>query len=590
VSQDRSPAARPGAQDTAPWLILGGIGAGFVLFTGAWLGGTLGMLLAGGGWAPPAFGFATLATLLFRGGPGKVWPGHATAATVGMGVLAVALLAAAGAGLWLWLRVRPRTSGLATSRDLAAMAPRAARDRARQLRPSLASRAPDTVRPDETGVLLGRLEAFGGRELRASHEDTLLAVMAPRAGKTTSLAVPAILAAPGPVLATSNKPDLYTTTVTAQAARGTVWVIDPQGILHTPQALWWDMLRSAANIEGASRLASHFLAAGTDAAHRGDFWSLAAQNLLTALFHAARVGDKRVLDVLTWLATPSDRTPVTLLQKAGKEALARQLGSTVASAAPETRDGIYETARQAVSCLLDPKVLAWVTPDHRLPQFDPRAFVARPDTLYLLSKDGGGSAAGVTAAAADAVLRSAMATAERAAGRLDPPLLAVLDEAANVCRIADLPDLYSHLGSRGINPVTILQSYKQGVRVWGEHGMDALWSAATVKVLGAGLDDADFGDRVSRLIGEHYVPETSVSHGTTGRSVSTSRRRERVMDTGQIRALPKGTALLLATGLPVGLIRLQPWYTGPRASELDAARTTTEAAIARRAATEDDTW
>jgi type IV secretory pathway TraG/TraD family ATPase VirD4 len=466
------------------------------------------------------------------------------------------------------------------------MAPKAARARARRLRPSL--NHCDDVHPDQTGVLLGELAAPGGPPLRACHEDTILAVMAPRAGKTTALAVPAMISAPGPVLATSNKNDLYTTTVARQARRGRVWVIDPQNILHTDRALWWDMLASAATIEGASRLASHFIAAGVDAAHRGDFWTQAGKNLLTGLFHAASVSDKQVADVLMWLSTPSDRTPVTLLRQAGREALARQLASTVAGA-PETRDGIYETARQAVSCLLDPKVLAWVTPDPRVPQFDPRIFVTGPQTLYLLSKDGGGSAAGVIAAAADAVLRAAMNAAERAAGRLDPPLLAILDEAANVCRIEDLPDLYSHLGSRGVIPITILQSYKQGVRVWGEHGFDALWSAATVKVIGAGIDDADFADKISRLIGEHHVPETSVSHGSTGRSVSTSRRRERIMDAGQVRRLPKGTALLLATGLPIGLIRLLPWHTGPHADELADAQKAAAAAIAHRAA-EGSSW
>ncbi|WP_435846904.1 hypothetical protein [Streptomyces eurythermus] len=33
--------------------------------------------------------------------------------------------------------------------------------------------------------------------------------------------------------------------------------------------------------------------------------------------------------------------------------------------------------------------------------------------------------------------------------------------AANVCRISDLPDLYSHFGSRGINVVTLLRSYRE---------------------------------------------------------------------------------------------------------------------------------
>ena len=40
----------------------------------------------------------------------------------------------------------------------------------------------------------------------------MVAVMAPRAGKTTALAVPTILNAPGAVVATSNKPDLWAST------------------------------------------------------------------------------------------------------------------------------------------------------------------------------------------------------------------------------------------------------------------------------------------------------------------------------------------------------------------------------------------
>ena len=53
-------------------------------------------------------------------------------------------------------------------------------------------------------------------------------------------------------------------------------------------------------------------------------------------------------------------------------------------------------------------------------------------------------------------MQDATRLAERRGGRLDPPMVAVLDEAANICKIADLPQLYSHLGSRGIIPVTIL--------------------------------------------------------------------------------------------------------------------------------------
>nr|WP_234444705.1 TraM recognition domain-containing protein [Streptomyces sp. NRRL F-525] len=556
---------------------------GGALYLAGCLGGTLGVALVGGGWAWPDSSVKSVFRLVGHG-PGALWPGHATAATVGMLLLLVLVLALLGVGGWyVWRRWFSHRPGLAGLREMAPLSPKAMAARARELRPSLDG--VKEVSADESGVLLGNLDQPHGPELRASWEDVMLAIMAPRSGKSTALAIPAIQRAPGAVLFTSNKVgerEVYNVTKAERERVGTVWTIDPQGITHAERALWWDMLAGARTIEGAGRLASHFIAATTDEKSRGDFWMGAAKNLLTALFHAAAVSNGSVADVLAWLSTPSDRAPVGALKAAGKEALAQQLASTVAGA-KDTRDGIYETARQCVACLLDPETLAWVTPDPRAREFRPHDFVHTRDTLYLLSKDGGGSAAGVIAAAADAVLRAAMAAAERAGGRLDPPLLAVLDEAANVCRIEDLPDLYSHLGSRGVPVMTILQSYRQGVRVWGEAGMDALWSAATAKVLGSGLDDADFAEDVSRLVGDHKVHEASVSHGSSGRSVSTSRRRERVMEAADIRALPKGRALLLATGVRIGMIRLRPWYLEPGAAERTAAARAETKLMAQRA-------
>jgi type IV secretory pathway TraG/TraD family ATPase VirD4 len=169
-------------------------------------------------------------------------------------------------------------------------------------------------------------------------------------------------------------------------------------------------------------------------------------------------------------------------------------------------------------------------------------------------------------------------------GRLDPPMLCVLDEAANICKISDLPQLYSHFGSRGILPITILQSYPQGARVWGEQGMAALWSAATIKVIGAGIDDAKLAEDLSRLVGEHDVPVGSRTRDGSGTSSwQTSTRRQRILDPAQIRAIEKGHALLFATGIPAAMIRLLPWYTGPHAAQLEQAVTTATDAITSRA-------
>lgn len=74
----------------------------------------------------------------------------------------------------------------------------------------------------------------------------------------------------------------------------------------------------------------------------------------------------------------------------------------------------------------------------------------------------GASAAPFVAALTDAVLPAAVRAAEHHGGRLPVPLVAALDEAANVVRIGDLPQLYSHLGSRGVVPLTLLPAHVGG--------------------------------------------------------------------------------------------------------------------------------
>jgi len=579
------PRGHAGGYPLTPWIILGTLAAA----TGtAWLAWAAGRLT---GWATstprtgPGFGEQFLAALL-RGQWHLLWPEQppGLVGTVWLALVAAVLVPACWG--WAWWRARRPQAGdplpsLARPTEVAELHPAAAARRAIRLRPSLAGTHPRKLTTAQIGIPLGKLITTGRRHrlvLHASWEDVLLAVMAPRAGKTTALAVPPILQAPGPVIATSNKTDLWAATTTARTDTGTVWLFDPQHITHTPQTLWWNPLAAVTSVEQAARLADHFVQEIRTPGVGDAFWPLAAADLLTCLFLAAAHSGATLADVQAWLADATSREPVTLLRAAGYPQAARALLGRQ-NGAPETRDGVYETARTAARCLADPNIMAWVTPPPArtpLPQLDTHAFPGTTNTLYLLSKEGAGAAAPLVAALTDQTFRAGIAHAEAAGGRIDPPLLAVLDEAANICKIADLPQLYSHLGGRGIIPITIIQNYAQGAGVWGERGMAALWSASTIKLIGAGLDDARHAEDISRLIGEHDVAVASTSRDAGGyASWSTSVHRRRIMDPGQVRAIRRGQALLLATGAKPALVELQPWYTGHRAT-----RTTTELADA----------
>lgn len=553
----------------------------------AWLAARIAAALAGR--RIPAFGERWIISLA-RWRTSQAWPGTPTVLVALIAAVLACTVIMAGTIAWRIIAARIPTPGdpvaaLSGNPQITPLTPVPAAKTAIRLRPSLAGSDPRSLPAADTGLLLGDLKRPAGRgpALFASWEDTITAFMAPRSGKTTALSIPYVLSAPGAVVATSNKADLWAATAQLRAGPGsTVWLFDPQQITGSRQRWWWNPLDGLASVEAAHRLAAHFVLTVDDNTKR-DLWGPAAQDLLCALFLAAASSGRSLRECGRWLADAGSPIPAELLAAAGFGALAASLRGAQ-NGAPETRDGIYQTARTAAKCINDEDIMAWVAPPRgrQLPAFDRAAFAAGRDTLYLLTESRS-AASPLIAALTDTVMRAGRRQAERNGGRLDPPMAVILDEAANICRIADLPELYSHLGSRGMVPVTILQSYQQGVSVWGEPGMAALWGASTKKVVGAGIDDPRHARDLATLVGQHDVPVISVSYGDGRASQQVSLRRQEILDAADIRALAPGSALLLATGARPALISLRPWYSGPLAPQITTAIGRAEAAMQRAA-------
>ena len=381
--------------------------------------------------------------------------------------------------------------------------------------------------------------------------------------------IPAILEAPGAVVTTSNKRDAVDATRGPRSAVGPVWVFDPQRLVDEPPSWWWNPLSYVTDEVKAANLADVFTAAYHDPEARTDaFFDPKGQKVVAALLLAAALGGRTIDQAYLWVTDPRDDEPVSVLREHGYELLGASLAAEI-NAPEKQRGGVYGTAEKILAFLTNRNALAWVTPGAGRVEFDAHEFVRGTGTLYSLSKEGKGSAGALVAGLTVAVTDAAEEYAKRSpGGRLPVPMVAVLDEAANVCRWPELPNLYSHYGSRGICLLTMLQSWSQGVEVWGRDGMRKLWSASTIKVYGGGVSEVDFLSDLSQLIGEFTQHTTSVSHARGGRSTTHATQRERILDVADLAALPKGRAIVLASGAPPALVRTLPWMTGPRAGEV----------------------
>ncbi|MGV9632546.1 type IV secretory system conjugative DNA transfer family protein [Nocardia rhamnosiphila] len=431
---------------------------------------------------------------------------------------------------------------------------------------------------DAPGVPIG-VAVADGTMLYGSYEDLHLDIWGPRQGKSTSRVIPAILTAIGPVLATSNKRDVVDATRDVREAKGSrTFVFDPQGVAAEEPTWYWNPLAWVdANSDGcemrAARLAGHFADSDSGSDSRNDaFFDPEAEDLLAGLFLAAAIAKKPITQIWEWVTDSQNIEPIKFLRDAGHDFSASGLAAQY-NADPRTRSGIFGTAKKMVRCLKLRNVHKWVTPhsaDRHEParaQFDELEFIEKNGTLYSLSLEGRGSAAPLVSALTEAVIDVAMRKASRSAyGRLPIPLLAVLDEAANVVRWKDLPKQYSHFGSRGIVVMTVLQSWAQGARCWGDDGMNALWSAANIKVLGSGVDDTNFLRERSEAIGEHSAISASVSESKGGKSYSRSLGSSKTFTVQALATLPRGRAIVFSSGAPPVLVRTVPWWEGDYAS------------------------
>jgi type IV secretion system protein VirD4 len=387
-------------------------------------------------------------------------------------------------------------------------------------------------------------------------------VIAPtQSGKTTALAVPAILEWDGPVIALSVKTDLVRDTLAHRDRGGRTAVFDPTASTGLDITSSWTPLLSCRDWAGARRVAAALADGATPRRQSltdSDFWYAAAAKLLAPLLFAAANAGLTMDEVVAWVDTQDASAVLVALQSAGcTEALNAMQANW--SRDDRQRSSVYTTAETVLEAYADPGVLA----RSRVPEIRAEWFLdGGANTLYLC-----GSAREqrrlrpVFVALLQDMLEAAYAKAGRQGAPLDPPLLVVLDEVANLAPLPDLDVIASTGAGHGVQLLTILQDLAQAYDRWGRERADTIVNNHRAKLLGAGLADERSLDWVGRLLGERAVAQHSKTSGDIGQRSTTSSSVYRPLAPANIvREARAGSALLVYGNLPPAWISLRPWF------------------------------
>lgn len=465
--------------------------------------------------------------------------------------------------------------GWATYWDLQrAMTRHAVRMAAVQTRPSLetAVRGKWTDRPaarlvarlpvSECGTWLGdtAVGPWYPIPLYAPRRDVVGVIAPPQTAKTAWLGH-AVIDHRGAGLVASTKPDLFEYTSELRrlvSVSGDVELFNPEGLGGYPSTFEWSPIAGCHVFYVAAERAGAMVGATSAAGGEdGQFWLDSAAKVLRCFLLAAALDGRTMVDVAAWISSHQlalnalDILESTQYKTQVPTGWALELSQIVNTAATKTRESIFLTLAQSVAFMADPEVAALCTPATGAPVFDVDAFLRDRGTLYLIgSEREHATIAPLLAALTTHVFEEAKRIAARSnrAGRLDPPLLIALDEAALITPVA-LDRWTADAGGRGIQIIWSVQSPSQLKQRWGESGLQTIWNNTNAKLIFGGLTVVRDLQDISQLCG--MVADPSKADG-----VDTGRRPLLTLD--QLRELPQWHGLLLHRNTRPTLVRVAP--------------------------------
>lgn len=414
--------------------------------------------------------------------------------------------------------------------------------------------------PDDR-VVLGRL---GHRLVAAEARRSVLVVAPTQAGKTTRFVIPTVLRWNGPMVVTSVKPDVLRLTLGERQRRGPAYVFDPTAATGIPSVKWSPLL-TCGTYQDAERTAAWLIeAAGDPRGENAKFWEALAGKLLAPLLFAAAGTDRGVRDVASWV----DRREVAQV----KEALTwlgdiDALDAWAATCAREERqrDSVYGTAETILSAFASPSARAateMTTSDHAAGLvLDVRRLLAEDGTLYVVAPaHEQGRLRPLFESLVQAVLRAAQDRHAATGAPLDPALMLMLDEAANITPLRQLATYASTGAGQGIQICSVWQDLAQVETIYGRRAATVI-NGHTARVFLAGSADLSTLDTTSRMIGDHEAYRASVSRSGDGqRSVSESTAERRLAPVEYLRQVPSDTAVVLYGREPVIRLKTRAWY------------------------------
>jgi type IV secretion system protein VirD4 len=402
-----------------------------------------------------------------------------------------------------------------------------------------------------SGVPLG---FHRGRLLRAEPNASVMLIGPSQSGKTLAGIVRAINDwGPRPLLVLSVKGDVLEHTIARREQVGECKIFDPGDAQSVRASSSWSPVAAAGTWQDARAVAAGLLQIGTpiDRNDREPFWRKTAARYLAPLLLAAHESDATMGTVLRWADLVEQDDPRCALERSGDPAsrVALEALESIWQSDPKLQSSVLQTLSTSLDALQEPAVAMAVSEPDITPEWlcDDGA-----RTLYVVSPASQqrrlqGLFGGMLTHLIDGALGIA---ATRPDGRLDPPLLCVLDEVCNASPLPLLGEYASAGAGQGVLLMSAIQDFAQARDTWGADRAATIVGNHRAKLFWAGTSDPATHEYLRGMLGDQDHERKSRTSSRRGTSTTSGQDRRPLVAPHALRTARRGRALLVYGSLP----------------------------------------
>ncbi len=144
--------------------------------------------------------------------------------------------------------------------------------------------------------------------------------------------------------------------------------------------------------------------------------------------------------------------------------------------------------------------------------------------------------------------REILTVADERGGALENRVMFYMDEFGTLPPISSAEMMYSASRSRKLSLVSIIQSYKQLEKNYGDEGADIIKDNCQVTIAGGFAPTSGTADEISRSLGTRTVMTGSVSRSKNDPSQSLQMTERPLMTADELKSMRKGSFIVMKTG------------------------------------------